>query len=112
MDKNDAHKTAFVTRYGQFEFTVMPFGLCNAPATFQRVMNQLFFRLLDKCVLVYIDDILIYSRTVEEHKRHLREVFTILQENNFRLKEKKCALFLKSCEFLGYTVDAEGLHVE
>ncbi len=75
-------------------------------------MNQLFFHLLDKCVLVYIDDILIYSRTIEEHKQHLREVFSILQEHNFRLKEKKCALFLKSYEFLGYTVDADGLHVE
>ncbi len=78
MNPVDAEKTAFVTCYGLFEFSVMPFGLCNAPATFQRVMNQLFFKLLDKCVLVYIDDILIYSRTIAEHKVHLREVFNIL----------------------------------
>ena len=94
MQPEDAEKTAFVTRYGQFEFTVMPFGLCNAPATFQRVMNTLFFTLLDKCVLVYIDDILIFSKNIDEHKQHLREVFHILQLHNFRLKEKKCALFL------------------
>ena len=68
MNPADSEKTAFVTRYGQFEFTVMPFGLCNAPATFQRVMNQMFFELLDRCVLVYIDDILIFSKNVEEHK--------------------------------------------
>ena len=68
MAKEDMYKTAFCTRYGQFEFTVMPFGLCNAPATFQRAMNQMLFELLDKCVLVYIDDIFIYSKTISEHK--------------------------------------------
>ncbi len=64
MADHDRYKTAFCTRYGQYEFTVMPFGLCNAPATFQRVMNQMFFELLDRCVLVYLDDILIYSRDI------------------------------------------------
>ena len=68
MAKDDQFKTAFCTRYGQFEFTVMPFGLCNAPASFQRMMNQAFFELLDKCVLIYLDDILIFSKDVTTHK--------------------------------------------
>ena len=67
MFAGDEYKTAFCTRYGQFEFTVMPFGLTNAPATFQRIMNKVLFELLDKCVLVYLDDILIYSRDVMTH---------------------------------------------
>ena len=112
MAAEDMHKTAFCTRYGQFEFTVMPFGLCNAPATFQHAMHQMLFELLDTCVLVYIDDILIYSKTVAEHKQHLRQVFAFLDKYNFKLKEKKCALFLKSVEFLGYTVTPGGLSVE
>ena len=112
MDPQDQFKTAFCTRYGQFEFTVMPFGLCNAPATFQRVMNRMFFRLLDKCVLVYLDDILIYSRSVEQHKKDLELVFSILDEENFRLKESKCALFLQSVEFLGFKLSNEGISVE
>lgn len=65
MKEEDVFKSAFTCRYGTFEWLVMPFGLCNAPATFQRVMNNVFFKLLDKCVLVYLDDILIYSHTIE-----------------------------------------------
>ena len=90
----------------------MPFGLCNAPSTFQRAMNNMFFDLLDSCVVVYIDDILIYSKTVEQHKLDLERVFEILQKNNFRLKEEKCALFLESVEFLGHQIDAEGIKME
>ena len=94
MAKEDMFKTAFCLRYGQFEFTVMPFGLCNAPATFQRVMNRTFFDLLDKCVLIYLDDILIFLRSVDQHKHDLRAVFTRLDNANLHLKENKCSLFL------------------
>ena len=72
----------------------------------------MLFELLDKCVLVYIDDILIYSKTIYKHMQHLVQVFEILDKFNFKLKEKKCALFLKSVEFLGYTVTPSGLHME
>jgi hypothetical protein len=70
----DVHKTAFCTRYGHYEFNVMPFGLCNAPATCQRLINDVFRHLLDKSVIAFVDDILIYSRTADEHRQHVREV--------------------------------------
>lgn len=112
MFKGDEYKTAFCTRYGQFEFLVMPFGLTNAPATFQRIMNKLLFDLLDKCVLVYLDDILIYSKDVASHIRDLHAVFDILQKNNLHIKESKCALFLDSVEFLGHTITSNGIQVD
>jgi hypothetical protein len=81
MFPTDSHKTAFTCRYGTFEFTVMPFGLMNAPSTFQRVMNNVFMSLLDDGVLVYMDDILVYSKSVSEHKKLLSEVFALLEKN-------------------------------
>ena len=112
MRATDVEKTAFTCRYGTFEFLVMPFGLCNAPSTFQRVMNRVFFDLLDKGVLIYLDDILVYSKTVEEHLVLLDQVFDLLDQYKLHVKAKKCALFLESVEFLGYKVSSSGLHVE
>ena len=81
-------KTAFVPRYGSFKYLVMPFGLCNAPATFQRIMNTILRDGLDRCVLVFLEDILIFSRTKEEYKKNIRAVLTRLREEKFfgRLK--------------------------
>ena len=84
----------------------MPFGLCNAPSTFQRVMNSVFMRLLDKGVVIYLDDILIYSRNVAEHTKLLNEVFELLNEFKLYVKADKCALFLESVEFLGHTISS------
>ena len=78
MKFSDRVKTSFTCRYGTYQFTVMTFGLSTAPATFQRMMNTIFFELLDLGVLVYLDDVLIYSKTIEEHKILLNKVFTLL----------------------------------
>ena len=84
----------------------MPFGLCNAPSTFQWVMNSVFMRLLDKGVVIYLDDILIYSKNVAEHTKLLNEVFELLNEFKLYVKADKCALFLESVEFLGHTISS------
>ena len=89
----------------------MPYGLKNAPSHFQRSMNLLLADLLDKCVLVYMDDILIYSKTADDHVAHVKAVFERLATKNWHVKEKKCALFLPEVEFLGHVVSAEGVKV-
>ena len=109
MKEADIHKTAFVTRYGSFEYTVMPFGLCNAPATFQRVMNHLLREGLDSFVLVFLDDILIYSRTKEEHLRHIQAVLNRLKAEKFFGRIEKCDFFRTEVEYLGFDVGAEGI---
>ena len=106
---SDIHKTAFVSRYGSFEYTVMPFGLCNAPATFQRVMNTILRGGLDEFVLVFLDDILVYSKTKEEHIQHIREILTRLRSEKFFGRLKKCDFFRTEVEYLGFDVGADGI---
>src|SRR6266496_3551504 len=105
----DRYKTAFRTRYGHYEFNVMPFGLTNAPATFQTLMNDIFRDLLDVCVIVYLDDILVYSRNKEEHEQHLQQVLQRLKDNQLYAKLSKCTFFANSIEYLGHIVDGDGL---
>ena len=107
--ESDIHKTAFVSRYGSFEYMVMPFGLCNAPATFQRVMNTMLREGLDKFVLVFLDDILIYSRTLEEHIHHIRAVLERLRSEKFYGRLFKCDFFRTEVEYLGFDVGAQGI---
>ena len=90
---------------------VMPFGLKNAPSHFQRSMNLLLADLLDVCVLIYMDDILIFSKSAEEHLQHIRQVFECLNEKKWHVKQKKCALFLEEVELLGHVISSEGIKV-
>ncbi|KAJ9516510.1 hypothetical protein QJQ45_011138 [Haematococcus lacustris] len=105
----DIPKTAFSTRYGHFEFTVLPFGLCNAPATFQRLMNDIFRQELDDHVIVYLDDILIFSRTHEEHARHLDRVLSLLRQHKLYAKLSKCEFGRSQTEFLGHIITSTGI---
>ncbi|GJP72592.1 hypothetical protein CLOP_g3324, partial [Closterium sp. NIES-67] len=112
MADNSIHKTAFRTRYGSYEYLVMPFGLTNAPATFQAEMNHILRPLLDECVVVYLDDILIYSRDMKQHVEHLRRVFEILRRERFYVKLSKSEFALEKVQFLGHMVSAQGVHVD
>ena len=105
----DEEKTAFRTRYGHFEYTVMPFGLTNAPATFMALMHDIFRPLLDKYVILYLDDILIYSPDEETHAEHLRTVLGTLREHKLYAKSSKCAFFKTEVDFLGFRVTTKGL---
>jgi hypothetical protein len=107
----DREKTAFRTRFGHFEYTVLPMGLCNAPGTFMQLMNMTFADMLDKCVLCFLDDILIFSRTAEEHAQHLRIVLTRLREQQLYVKMSKCAFMQREVSFLGHRIGADGLRV-
>jgi hypothetical protein len=109
MATGEEQKTAFQTHQGLYEFTVMPFGLTNAPATFQSLMNSIFSELLRKCVLVFVDDILIYSRTLEEHIDHLRSVFQLLIKNQLIVKKSKCSFACQELEYLGHIVGSSGV---
>ena len=99
VKESDHFKTAFTYCYGTFEFNGMMFGFKNATAHFQRSMNLLLTDLLDECVLVYMDDILIYSKTTAEHHNHINQVFTRLNAKGWHIKQKKCALFPPTIEF-------------
>jgi len=105
----DIPKTAFTTPLGHFEFKVLPFGLTNAPATFQSIMNDIFRSHLGSCVLVYLDDILIFSKTKEEHVRHMDMAFQLLQQHQLHIQPAKCEFFASEVEFLGHTISARGI---
>ena len=109
---SDIPKTAFVTRYGQYEFTVVSFGLINAPAYFMNMMNKVFMEELDKFVVVFIDDILIYSETAEEDAEHLRIVLEKLRQNQLYAKFSKCEFWLEKVAFLGHMLTADGVAVD
>ncbi|GJZ24852.1 hypothetical protein Tco_0562311 [Tanacetum coccineum] len=112
VHEDDIPKTAFRTRYGHFEFTVMPFGLTNAPAIFMDLMNSICRSYLDKFVIVFIDDILIYSKTQEEHVEHLRLVLGLLKKEKLYAKFSKCEFWLREVQFLGHVINGNGIHVD
>ena len=112
IKEQDVYKTAFRTRYGHYEFRVLPFGLTNAPAVFMWMMNDVLRPLLDKCVIVFLDDILVYSRSHEEHQQHLRQVLEILRKAKLYAKMTKCEFSKSSIPFLGHVISTDGIHTE
>ncbi|KAF5801008.1 putative nucleotidyltransferase, Ribonuclease H [Helianthus annuus] len=108
----DVHKTAFRTRYGHYEFLVMPFGLTNAPAAFMDLMNRVCKPYLDKFVIVFIDDILIYSKNQADHEKHLRCILELLQREKLYAKFSKCEFWLREVQFLGHVVSERGIQVD
>lgn len=112
VDEEDMEKTAFSTDHGHYEWVVMPFGLTNAPSTFQRMMNQVLAPFINKFVQVYLDDIIIYSSSVEEHYHHLRKILQLLRENHLIAKKKKCSFYFKSLQFLGHIIAKEGIQTD
>jgi hypothetical protein len=112
MENDSIDKTAFVTRYGQFEYLVMPFGLRNAPSSFQRIMNLVLGDLVDSCCVVYLDDILIYSKTREEHAEHLRKVLDRLNHYGLLCNMKKSKFYCSEVRYLGFKISNNTVHVD
>jgi len=110
--EGDEWKTAFRTRYGSFEWRVMPFGLMNAPAAFQRFMNDIFSDMVDICVVIYLDDILIYSDNINIHRTHVREVLRRLRKNGLFAGAHKCSFHTNSIDYLGYILSPTGLSMD
>jgi hypothetical protein len=109
---SDIPKTTFITRYDQYGYTVMSFGLTNAPTYFMYLMNKVFMEYLDKFVVVFIDDILIFSKNEEEHNKHLCMVLQKLRENQLYAKLNKCEFWVTKVSFLGHIISAGGISVD
>nr|GEZ81412.1 hypothetical protein [Tanacetum cinerariifolium] len=112
VGEEDISKTAFRTRYGHYEFQVMPFGLTNAPAVFMDLMNLVCKPYLDRYMIVFRDDILIYSKNRKEHEGHLKLILKLLKEEELYAKFSKCEFWLSKVQFLGHVIDSEGIHVD
>ncbi|GKD92910.1 putative reverse transcriptase domain-containing protein [Tanacetum coccineum] len=110
--EEDIPKTAFRTRYGHYEFQVMSFGLTNAPTIFMDLMNQVCKPYSDRFVIVFIDDILIYSKSITEHEGHLKLILNLFKEEELYAKFLKCEFWLSKVQFLGHVIDSEGIHVD
>ncbi|GJR53830.1 putative reverse transcriptase domain-containing protein [Tanacetum coccineum] len=110
--EEDIPKTAFRTRYGHYEFQVMPLGLTNAPAVFMDLMNRVCKPYLDKFVIVFIDDILIYSKNKEEHEERLKLILELLKKEELYAKFSKCKFWILKVQFLGHVIDSKGIHVD
>ena len=112
VQEDSIPKTAFRTRYGHYEFLVMPFGLTNAPAVFMDLMNRVCRPYLDKFVIVFIDDILIYSRSQLDHEKHLRTILELLGKEKLYTKFSKCEFWLREVQFLGHIINNKGIQVD
>ncbi|PIK55614.1 Retrovirus-related Pol polyprotein from transposon [Apostichopus japonicus] len=112
MDESDREKTAFITHSGLYQFCVMPFGLCNAPATFERLMEKILSGLQWQTCLVYLDDVIIFGKNFEEHIAAIDDVFTRFKLAGLKLSPKKCFLFKQKVEFLGHVVSKDGVSTD
>src|SRR3954463_3136943 len=112
VKEDDIQKTAFRTRYGHYEYSVMPFGVTNAPRVFMEYMNRIFHTYLDRFVVVFIDDILIYSKSEEEHAEHLKTMLQVLKERKLYAKLSKCEFWLKEVSILGHVISGDGIVVD
>jgi hypothetical protein len=112
IKEEDIHKTTFRTRYGNYEFVVVPFGLTNAPTVFMCLMNGIFRNYLDKFVIVFLDDILVYSKSEEEHEHHLRLVLQVLREHQLYAKLSKCSFYQEQIHYLGHIISEQGIAVD
>ena len=112
VKEEDVQKTAFRTRYGHYEYLVMPFGVTNAPGVFMEYMNRIFHPYLDRFVVVFIDDILVYSKSEEEHAEHVRIVLKVLKEKKLYAKLSKCEFWLSEVSFLGHVISGDGIAVD
>nr|GFB32184.1 putative reverse transcriptase domain-containing protein [Tanacetum cinerariifolium] len=110
--EEDIPKTAFRTRYGHYEFQVMPFGMTNAPAVFMDLMNQVCKPYLDKFAIIFIDDILIYSKDEKEHEEHLKAILKLLKKEELYAKFSKCEFWIPKVQFLGHVIDSQGIYMD
>ena len=112
MKEFDIQKMAFRTRYGHYKFLVMPFGLTNAPAAFMSLMNTVFHEYMDKFIIVFVDDILVYSNNEDDHVKHLSIALQVLRENQLFAKLSKCDFWLKEMNLLGHVISKAGVAVD
>ena len=111
IKEGDEWKTAFWTCYGHYEFLVVPMGLMNTPAIFQAYINKALCSLVDDFCIVYLDDILVFSRTKEEHNRHLQQVYEWLRQSELYAKPSKCQFYQKELKFLGFIIGTKGIYI-
>ena len=112
IKEGDEYKTAFATKLGTYEYRVMPFGLCNAPAAFQRWINETHMEYIDMCCIVYLDDVLIFSNNLKQHQQDVRNILEAIRKSGMQVKPSKCELYKEETEYLGFIISREGIKTD